>query len=69
MLEKAAATRPTTHGSPEVPDLDEIKSIRDFVFRLDGNTPELRSAVENSLNQLRAEFPDYTFNVLFGGKP
>ncbi|CAG7599263.1 hypothetical protein PAESOLCIP111_00297 [Paenibacillus solanacearum] len=69
MLEKAAATRPTAHGSSEVPHLDEIKSIRDFVFRLDGDTPELRAAVENSLNQLRTEFPDYTFNVLFGGKP
>ncbi|WP_235548743.1 PrsW family intramembrane metalloprotease [Paenibacillus sp. Soil522] len=69
MMEKAVSTRPTPNGSPDVPDLQEIKSIRDFVFRLDGDTPALRSAVENSLNQLRAEFPEYTFNVLFGGKP
>jgi hypothetical protein len=69
MMEKAVSTRPTPNGSPDVPDLQEIKSIRDFVFRLDGDTPELRSAAENSLNQLRAEFPDYTFNILFGGKP
>ena len=68
-MENAAATRPTANGSPEVPDLEEIKSIRDFVFRLDGDTPELRTAAENSLNQLRSEFPDYTFNILFGGKP
>jgi len=68
-LAQAAATRPTTNGSPEVPNLEQIKSIRSFVFRLDGNTPELQSAVENSLNQLRREFPDYTFNVIFGGKP
>ena len=69
MMEKAVSTRPTPNGSPEVPDLEEIKSIRDFVFRLDGDTPELRNAVGNSLNQLRAEFPEYKFNVLFGGKP
>ncbi|WP_246078964.1 PrsW family glutamic-type intramembrane protease [Paenibacillus piri] len=69
LMEQAAATRPTPNGSSEVPDLQEIKSIRDFVFRLDGDTPELRAAAENSLNQLRAEFPDYTFNILFGGKP
>lgn len=68
-LDHAASTRPTAHGSAEVPSLEEIKSIRNFTFRLDGDTPELRSAVENSLNQLRAEFPEYTFNVLFGGKP
>ncbi|WP_274650918.1 PrsW family glutamic-type intramembrane protease [Paenibacillus humicola] len=66
---KAAATRATPHGSSEIPSIDDIKSIRKFVFRLDGDTPELRSAVENSLNRLRSEFPDYTFNVLFGGKP
>ncbi|UQZ85498.1 hypothetical protein SK3146_04787 [Paenibacillus konkukensis] len=69
MLEKAVSTRATAHGSADVPDLQDIKSIRSFVFRLDGDTPELRGAVENSLNQLRQEFPDYTFNVLFGGKP
>jgi len=68
-LDQATSTRPTAHGSAEVPSLEEIKSIRNFTFRLDGDTPELRSAVENSLNQLRAEFPEYTFNVLFGGKP
>lgn len=68
-LAQAASTRPTAHGSAEVPNLQEIKSIRNFTFRLDGDTPELRSAVENSLNKLRTEYPDYTFNVLFGGKP
>ncbi|MEF3303583.1 PrsW family glutamic-type intramembrane protease [Paenibacillus sp. GYB003] len=69
LTEHAAATRPTANGSPEVPDLEKIKSIRNFVFRLDGDTPELRSAAENSLNKLREEFPDYTFTILFGGKP
>lgn len=69
LMENAASTRPTANGSPEVPKLEEIKSIRDFVFRLDGDTPELRAAAENSLNRLRSEFPDYTFNILFGGKP
>jgi hypothetical protein len=69
LMEHAAATRPTVSGSSEVPDLDKIKSIRDFVFRLDGDTPELRSAAENSLHKLREEFPDYTFTIMYGGKP
>ncbi|MDF2659872.1 MAG: hypothetical protein K0Q94_2663 [Paenibacillus sp.] len=69
LLEKAVSTRPTPGMPPEVPALEEITSIRDFVFRLDGDTPELRAAAENSLNKLRTEFPDYTFNILFGGKP
>lgn len=67
-LEEAIATRPTKNGTPDVPSLDQIQNIRKFVFRLDGDTPELRQAVENSLNQLRKEFPDYTFEAIFGGK-
>ncbi|SFI86992.1 Membrane proteinase PrsW, cleaves anti-sigma factor RsiW, M82 family [Paenibacillus sp. UNC496MF] len=66
---KAAGTRATAHGTPDVPSLERIRSIKHFVFRLDGDTPALRSAVENSLNALRAEFPDHTFQVLFRGKP
>ncbi|MDP1512547.1 hypothetical protein L8C07_00250 [Paenibacillus sp. CMAA1739] len=36
-------------------------------YKLDGDTPELRKAAENSLNQLKKEFPDYKFSVQFGG--
>nr|WP_306812895.1 hypothetical protein [Paenibacillus soyae] len=67
-LKEAVATRPTKNGSQDVPSLNQIQNIRKFVFRLDGDTPELRQAVENSLNQLRKEFPDHTFEVIFGGK-
>jgi|GEM_PF-3375228 len=63
----ATSTRATKEGSREIPELDSIKNIREFVFRLDGNTPELKQAVENSLNQLRKEFPDYKFSAIFGG--
>lgn len=68
-LKEALETRPTKDGSKEVPTLEEIRSIREFTFRMDGDTPELRDAAENSLNRLRQEYPDYTFNILFGGKP
>ncbi|WP_230202486.1 hypothetical protein [Paenibacillus ihumii] len=67
-IAEATATRATKNGIPDVPSLDQIKGIRKFVFRLDGDTPELRQAVENSLEQLRKEFPDYTFEVWFGGE-
>ncbi|WP_232697489.1 hypothetical protein [Brevibacillus daliensis] len=67
-LENATSTRATKNGSSEIPNLEDIKDIREFVFRLDGDTSELRQAVENSLNQLRKEFPDYKFNAIFGGK-
>ncbi|MEK3837137.1 MULTISPECIES: hypothetical protein [unclassified Paenibacillus] len=67
-IAEATATRATKNGTPDVPLLDQIKDIRKFIFRLDGDTPELRQAVENSLEQLRKEFPGYTFDALFGGK-
>jgi len=41
--------------------------IRSFEFRIDADTSALREAVENSVNTLRAEFPAFQFNVIFGG--
>lgn len=66
LMEKAVGTRTTPDGTTEIPTLDEIKGIRDFEFQLDGDSPELRAAAENSLNRLRQEFPDYTFKIRFG---
>ncbi|WP_277376155.1 WXG100 family type VII secretion target [Paenibacillus polymyxa] len=63
----AFSTRATKNSSSDIPHLDSIKDIREFVFRLDGDTPKLRKAAENSLNQLKKEFPDYKFSVQFGG--
>ena len=63
----AVATRATTNGTQTVPSLDQIQNVRRFEFRLDGDTPELRSAVGNSLERLKTEFPDFNFNATFGG--
>ncbi|MBD2868897.1 PrsW family glutamic-type intramembrane protease [Paenibacillus arenilitoris] len=68
LLEKAVGTRTTPDGTSEIPTLEQIKGIRHFQFQLDGDTPELRAAAENSLNRLRQEFPDYTFTIRFGVK-
>ncbi|WP_368265036.1 hypothetical protein, partial [Enterococcus innesii] len=67
-LDIAEATRPTVNGSQSIPSLEEIKGVRKFVFRLDGNSAELQSAVNQSIAKLQSEFPDYTFEVIFGGK-
>ncbi|MCK9861161.1 PrsW family glutamic-type intramembrane protease [Paenibacillus sp. ATY16] len=68
LMQKAVGTRTTPDGTSEIPSLEDIKSIRRFQFQLDGDTPELRAAAENSLNRLRQEFPDYTFSIRFGVK-
>nr|WP_154888379.1 WXG100 family type VII secretion target [Paenibacillus xylanexedens] len=67
-LENATSTRTTVNGSQEIPALQDIKGIKEFVFRLDGNTPKLRQAVNKSINKLKEEFPDYKFSATFGGE-
>ncbi|WP_339299443.1 WXG100 family type VII secretion target [Paenibacillus sp. FSL R5-0623] len=66
-LENATSTRTTVNGSQEIPTLDDIKGIKEFIFRLDGDTPELRQSVDNSIKKLKKEFPDYKFSANFGG--
>ena len=64
--EQATTTVPTKNGTQIVPELAEIIDIKEFVFRLEGDTPKLRNAVEDGLNVLRQEFPDYKFSAEFG---
>jgi len=66
LLTKATHTRPLSNGSPEVPSLKDIQSIRSIQFRIDGNTAALRSAVTAELHALRIKYPDWTFGVRFG---
>ena len=64
--EQATTTVPTKNGTQIVPELAEIIDIKKFIFRLEGDTPELRDAVEDGLNVLRQEFPDYKFSAEYG---
>lgn len=66
LLHEVTATRPGPHGSPSVPALHEIKGIRKIEFRIDGDTPALRLAVETQLAALRAKYPGWTFQARFG---
>ena len=44
-----------------------FKNIKNYVFRIDMDTPQLRSAVENCLKKLREEYPSYNFSAVYGG--
>ncbi|WP_395847442.1 SH3 domain-containing protein [Cystobacter fuscus] len=68
LLHEVTATRPGPNGSPSVPALHEIKGIRKIEFRIDGDTPALRLAVEKQLAALRGRYPDWTFQARFGLK-
>ena len=44
----------------------EIKEINNYVFRINADTPELRSAVETCLKELREKYPKYNFSAIYG---
>lgn len=48
-----------------MPYISELQSIKKFVFRLDGDSPDLISAVQDSIKKLELEFSDYTFEATF----
>ena len=52
----------------ELLDVNSLKSIKNFVFRIDADTQELKAAVQQELNNLKADFPDYNFSATYGGK-
>lgn len=55
-------------GSDDLPDIEQLKSIRKFVFVIDADTYALHQAVEHSLNMLRWKYPEYEFLAIYGGK-
>ena len=66
-LMNATGTREAkTNIVDNVPNISELQDIKKFVFRFDGDSPELRTAVENSILKLQSEFPDYSFEAIFG---
>ena len=58
----------TLSGAGSLPDVKELKGIKDYVFRMDADTPGLRAAVQKELDNLKATFPDYNFSAVYGGK-
>ena len=65
-LAKSANTRTTVGGSPNVPPLSELKNVRSLEFRIESSTPQLQKAVEVELNNLKLQYPDWTFTVKYG---
>lgn len=58
----------TLSGKGSLPDTESLKGIKDYVFRVDADTPALRAAVQKELDNLKVTFPDYNFSAIFGGE-
>jgi RHS repeat-associated protein len=63
-LRDGVATR--GDGASVVPSIDEIQKAKNIRFEIKANTPEMKLEVEKRLQQLRSEFPDFTFEATFG---
>lgn len=57
----------TLSGADSLPNTQLIKGIKNYVFRIDADTPGLRAAVQAELDNLKTTFPDYNFSATFGG--
>ena len=58
----------TLSGSDNLPNAEELKNIKNYVFRIDADTPELRKAVQQELDNLKSTYPNYNFSAIYGGK-
>lgn len=66
-IQNASTTRLTTNGSQNVPSVSDIQSIINYVFRVNADTPALRTAAQSQINQLKIKYPSYNFSAQFGG--
>ncbi|MGZ5007645.1 MAG: eCIS core domain-containing protein [Methylobacter sp.] len=65
---------PKSNGSPHLPTLDQVKAIKHFEFRLKVNQSALsadlmsvlQTEISSYIKTLKAEFPDWSFDVVFG---
>lgn len=46
--------------------LSELRSIKEYVFRINADTPTLKTAVEECLEQLRRLYPEFKFSAIYG---
>lgn len=58
----------SSQTSTGLPSIDELKEIRNYTFRIDADTPELRRAVQHQIDRLSELFPDFNFNAIYGGE-
>ena len=57
-------------GSVSVPDIDQLRSIKEFVFQLESTEPDVKVAVEHAIKKLEAlhSAKGYKFSAQFGVK-
>ena len=63
LMTQAQGTRPAVGGTPRVPAISELKTYRNFLFRIEEGRPALQEAVSRQLARLTQENPGWTFSA------
>ena len=56
-----------TYPQP-APDIESIRNFRRLHFRIDSDTPELRTATEDVIRQLKIKNPTWEFTAQYGNQ-
>ena len=59
-------TRSTKGGTPVVPTLNDLQTIKNYQFQIDSVDPALQAEVNKQVQALNAKFPNLTFSAKFG---
>ena len=65
-LHNAPYTYPSLNGPPAVPNIDQIRGFQRLHFRVDADTPEVKRAVENEVQNLKIQYPNWHFTAQYG---
>ena len=63
---RARKTAPSPNEPPNVPSLNEVRRIREYLVRVEDGSPEIRAAVNEQLAELSKHFPGWKFHAAFG---
>jgi hypothetical protein len=65
-LHNAPYTYSTPNGPPHIPNIEQIRNFERLHFRVDADTPEVRKAVEEEIQNLKTRYPNWHFTAQYG---
>ena len=65
-LRNASYTYPTPNGPPAVPSIEQIRGFQKLRFRVDADTPEIRRAVKDEIQNLQTTYLGWRFTAQYG---
>ena len=67
-LQQKDLVRLSSQASNGLPSVEELRNIKNYIFRIDVDNPKLRNAVQSQLDRLADLYPDFRFSAIYGGE-